>query len=128
MTENKQIYRCNLCGNMVEVLHIGTGKLVCCGRKMQRLEEKLSDIGPEKHIPLVEKVDNGVKVLVGSIPHPMEENHCIEWLELITDNGVYRKVFRPGDKPEAEFKLKEGDVSHIRAREYCSVHGLWKSD
>jgi superoxide reductase len=127
MTEKEQIYRCNICGNMVEVVHLGTGKLVCCGNEMELLDERIGDVGPEKHIPIIEKTDNGVKVKVGSVPHPMEENHCIEWVEIIADNGIYRKVFKPGEKPEAEFDIDIQGVSQIQAREYCSIHGLWKS-
>jgi len=127
MTEKDEIYRCNICGNMVQVLHTGTGKLVCCENQMELLEEKTDGVGPEKHLPLIEKTDDGVKVKVGSIPHPMEENHCIEWIELIADNKIYTKFLKPGDKPEAEFNLKMEDITQVRAREYCSIHGLWKS-
>ncbi len=127
MTDKEEIYRCNICGNMVEVLHIGTGKLVCCGNPMELLEEKEGGVGPEKHLPLVEEIDHGVKVKIGSIPHPMEENHCIEWVEIIADDQIYRKVLKPGDKPEAEFNVRVEDVSQIQVREYCSIHGLWKS-
>lgn len=127
MTEKDEIYRCNICGNMVKVLHTGPGKLVCCENQMELLEEKTDGVGPEKHLPLIEKTDDGVKVKVGSIPHPMEENHCIEWIELIADNKIYTKFLKPGDKPEAEFNLKMEDMTQVRAREYCSIHGLWKS-
>ncbi|MGZ7095985.1 MAG: desulfoferrodoxin [Methanobacterium sp.] len=127
MSEEKQIYRCNICGNIVEVLHLGVGKLVCCDNEMQLLEERTEGIGQEKHVPVLEQTENGVKVKVGAMEHPMEENHCIEWVELVTDNGIYRKVFKPGDKSEAEFKIDLEDVNEVRAREYCSVHGLWTS-
>ncbi len=127
MTEEKQVYRCNICGNMVEVIHLGTGRLVCCNNQMQLLEEKTSGVGPEKHVPVIEKTDNGVIVKIGSIPHPMEENHCIEWIEIVTDGTVYRKILKPGDKAGAEFDIKLGDIDEITAREYCSIHGLWKS-
>lgn len=127
MTEKDEIYRCNICGNMVEVKHIGTGKLVCCGNQMELLEEKTDGVGPEKHLPLIEETDKGVKIKVGSIPHPMEENHCIEWIEVIADNKLYTKILKPGEKPEAEFNLKLEDINQIMAREYCSIHGLWKS-
>ncbi|MGB9937142.1 MAG: desulfoferrodoxin [Methanobacterium sp.] len=127
MTEEKQVYRCNICGNIVEVIHIGTGKLVCCDNQMQLLEEKTEGIGSEKHIPIIEQTENGIKVQIGAINHPMEENHCIEWVELVTDNGVFRKVFKPGEKPEAEFDISVEDINQIGAREYCSIHGLWKS-
>lgn len=127
MTEKEEIYRCNICGNMVEVLHIGTGKLECCQNTMELLKEREEGTGPEKHIPVLEETDQGVKIKVGSIPHPMEENHCIEWVEVVADDQIYRKVLKPGDVPEAEFNLKLDDISQIQIREYCSIHGLWKS-
>ena len=127
MTEEKQVYRCNICGNIVEVLHIGTGRLVCCGQQMQLLEEKTSDLGHEKHVPTVEQTDKGIKVKVGSVSHPMEENHCIEWIEVIADGRVYRKVLKPGDKAEAEFNIDLENIDEVGAREYCSIHGLWES-
>ena len=124
MTELKQIYRCNICGNIVEVLHSGIGELVCCGQPMELLTEKTEDAGLEKHVPVIEKIGERVKVKVCSIPHPMEENHYIEWIELIADGEIYRKFLDPGTQPEAEFKL---GAEKIEAREYCSIHGLWKS-
>ena len=124
MTEQKQIYKCNICGNIVEVLHPGVGQLVCCGQPMELLQEKSRDAGQEKHVPVVEKSESGVKVKVGSIPHPMEEPHYIEWIEIIADGRVYRKFLKPGDKPEAEFEIR---AEKIRARDYCNIHGLWKS-
>lgn len=127
MSEEKQVYRCNICGNMVEVLHLGTGKLVCCGNRMQLLEEKREGLGPQKHIPVIEQIDNGVKIKIGETEHPMEENHCVEWVELVTDDAVYRKVFKPGEKPEAEFNIDLADINSVSAREYCSIHGLWVS-
>jgi len=127
MTEEKQVYRCNICGNIVEVLHIGTGRLVCCGQQMQLLEEKTSDLGHEKHVPTIEKTDKGVKVKVGSVSHPMEENHCIEWIEVVAGGRVYRKVLKPGDKAEAEFNIDLENIDEIGARDYCSIHGLWES-
>ena len=127
MTEQNQVYRCNICGNIVDILHSGAGKLVCCGQEMQLLEEKINDSGSEKHVPVVEKTNNGVKVKIGSIPHPMEENHFIEWIEIATDGRIYRKMLKPGDKPEAEFEIDLKSINVINAREYCSIHGLWKS-
>lgn len=124
MTELNQIYKCNICGNIVEVLHAGVGELVCCGQPMELLKEKTEDVGKEKHVPVIEKKSNGFKVKVGSIPHPMEEKHYIEFIEVIADNKTYRKFLKPGEKPEAEFSIKSGN---IEAREYCNVHGLWKS-
>ena len=124
MTVIRQIYRCNICGNMVEVLHAGKGQLVCCGKPMELLTEKTTDVGLEKHVPVIEKTTTGFKVKVGSVPHPMEEKHYIEWIELIADGKAYRKFLNPSEKPEVEFKLK---AEKVWAREYCNVHGLWKS-
>jgi len=124
MTELKQVYRCNVCGNMVEVLHTGVGTLVCCGQPMELLAEKIEDVGLEKHVPVIEKTETGYLVKVGSVPHPMEEKHYIEWIELITDGKSCRKFLKPGEKPEALFEIKAEKVS---AREYCNIHGFWKS-
>ena len=124
LTERLQVYRCEICGNIVEVLHPGVGELVCCGQPMTLLEEKAKDVGLEKHVPVIEKTEAGIKVKVGSILHPMEEKHYIEWIELIADDQVYRAFLKPGDKPEAEFRV---EAEKLSAREYCSVHGLWKS-
>lgn len=124
MTKLKQIYKCNICGNIVEVIHTGVGQLVCCGQPMELLTEKIEDVGLEKHVPVIEKAGNKVKVKVGSIPHPMEQKHYIEWIEIIADGKTCRKFLEPGDKPEAEF---ETTAEKIKAREYCSIHGLWKS-
>jgi len=123
MTKEKQIYKCNICGNIVEVLHSGVGQLVCCGQPMELLEEKIEDVGKEKHLPVIEKIERGVKVKIGSIPHPMEEKHYIEWIEIIADGISYRKFLKLGDKPEDEFEI---GVEKIEAREYCNIHGLWK--
>jgi len=124
MTNIKEIYKCNVCGNIVEVLHAGIGELVCCGQPMQLLVEKKQDVGNEKHVPVIEKTTTGVKVKVGSVPHPMEEKHYIEWIELHADGIVYRKFLKPGEKPEAEFCVTAKTLS---AREYCNIHGLWTS-
>ena len=124
MTALRQVYRCNVCGNIVEVLHTGKGELVCCGQPMELLQEKAADVGQEKHVPVIETTDRGMKVKVGDVPHPMEEKHYIEWVEVITDGDIYRKFLRPGDKPEAEFEI---GAQKVTAREYCNIHGLWKS-
>ena len=124
MVKLKEVYKCNVCGNIVEVVHAGVGELVCCGQPMELLVEKLQDAGNEKHVPVIEKTANGVKVKVGSIPHPMEEKHFIEWIELSADDTVYRKFLKPADKPEAEFCVTAKKLS---ARDYCNIHGLWKS-
>ena len=124
MTSLKHIYRCNVCGNITEVLHAGKGELVCCGQPMELLEEKTADVGKEKHVPIFETTAGEINVKVGDVPHPMEENHYIEWIEIITDGGSCRQFLKPGDKPEAVYEIGEKKVT---AREYCSVHGLWKS-
>ncbi|MFA5102726.1 MAG: desulfoferrodoxin [Candidatus Thermoplasmatota archaeon] len=124
MVELKQVYKCNVCGNIVEVVHAGVGELVCCGQPMELLKEKMQDAGNEKHVPVLEKTATGVKVKIGSIPHPMEEKHYIEWIELHADDAVYRKFLKPMDKPEAEFCV---NAQHLSARDYCNIHGLWKS-
>jgi len=124
MTALKQVYKCNICGNIVEVLHAGVGELVCCGEPMELLQEKSTDTGLEKHVPVIEATANATKVKVGDVPHPMEEKHYIEWVEVITDGESCRQFLKPGAEPEAEFDIKGQKVT---AREYCSVHGLWKS-
>ena len=124
MTEKNEVYKCNVCGNIVEVLHTGKGQLVCCGQPMQLMKENTVDAATEKHVPVIEKTEKGVKVKVGSAPHPMEETHYIEWVEIIADGRVYRKFLNHGDAPEAEFEVT---AENITAREYCNLHGLWKS-
>jgi len=124
MTKINEVYKCNICGNIVEVLHTGAGDLVCCGQPMESQKEKTEDDGNEKHVPFVEKTENGIKVKVGSIPHPMEEAHFIEWIEVLADGKSYRKYLKPGEQPEAEFCI---NANNITVREYCSVHGLWKN-
>ena len=124
MISREQVYKCNICGNIIEILHAGGGELVCCGEPMELLQEKTADAALEKHVPVIEKTASGTKVKVGQVPHPMEEKHFIEWVEILAGGNVYRKFLKPGDKPEAEFKI---DNEGVIAREYCSVHGLWKS-
>jgi superoxide reductase len=124
MTVLSQIYKCKVCGNIVEVLHTGGGTLVCCGEPMELMQEKTADIGMEKHVPVIEKTTNGFKVKVGSVPHPMEDKHYIEWIQIIDDGKYCRKFLKPGDKPEVEFEVKAEKIS---AREFCNIHGLWKS-
>ena len=118
-----QIYRCTVCGNVVEVLQVGGGKLVCCGQEMELITENTVEASKEKHIPVVEKTAEGYSVKVGSVTHPMEEKHYIEWIELITATSVFRKELKPGDVPEAFFKTNEEAVA---VREHCNLHGLWK--
>lgn len=124
MTKLNQIYRCNVCGNIVELVHEGAESLVCCGQLMELLKENSVDVAKEKHVPVIEKTGSGVKVKVGKTPHPMEEAHFIEWIEIIADGKVCKKFLKPGDAPEAEFCLK---AENIEARAYCNIHGLWKS-
>lgn len=124
MTKKNEIYKCPLCGNIVEVVHTGAGELVCCGQPMDLISENTVDAALEKHVPVVEKVDNGFKVTVGSVPHPMEEKHWIEWIELMADGKVYRQNLAPGQTPEATFCVDAGEAT---ARAYCNLHGLWKS-
>jgi len=124
MTQLKQIYKCNVCGNIVEVLHTGAGQLVCCGQPMELQQAKNKDEGLEKHVPIIENTETGIKVKVGSTPHPMEQTHFIEWIEIIVDGKSCRKMFKPGDQPVAEFNIK-GDA--VTARAFCNIHGLWKS-
>ncbi len=124
MTQKKQIYKCMKCGNIVEVLHDGAGELVCCGEPMKLFTENTSDGAKEKHVPVLEKTPDGWWVKVGSVPHPMEEKHYIEWIELIADGISYRAFLSPGKEPKAFFPVKAEQVS---AREYCNLHGLWKA-
>jgi superoxide reductase len=123
MAEKLEIYKCNICGNIVEVLHGGDGELVCCGKPMEKLVAKTADQGKEKHVPVIEKISGGYKVKVGSVPHPMEEKHYIEWIELLADGSAYRQFLNPGVAPEAVFNIKANSVN---AREHCNIHGLWK--
>lgn len=126
-TRKLGIYKCDQCGNIVEVLHTGPGGLVCCGEEMNLLEEKTEDEGGEKHVPVIEKQENGYLVKVGSVEHPMEESHYIEWIELLADGQLLqRKHLEPNAKPEALFCL-ETDHESVEAREFCNLHGLWKS-
>ncbi len=124
MTKQNEVYKCALCGNIVEVLHAGAGELVCCGQAMSLMTENTVDAAKEKHVPVVERTADGIKVTVGSVLHPMEEKHYIEWIELIADGKAYRKFLKPGDVPEAIFCI---DAKEVAAREYCNLHGLWKA-
>lgn len=124
MAEKLEIYVCEICGNIIEVLHEGVGELVCCGEPMKLMKENTVDAAKEKHVPVIEKAEHGIKVKIGSVPHPMEPKHYIEWIELIADGRAYRKFLSPGDAPEATFCI---DATTISAREYCNLHGLWKA-
>lgn len=124
MAKINDVYRCPLCGNIVEVLHGAGGTLVCCGKPMELLKENSQDAAVEKHVPVIEKIDGGYRVTVGEVEHPMLAEHHIEWIELVTSTGVMRKYLKPGEKPVAEFKTDDTDVY---AREYCNLHGHWRS-
>jgi len=124
MAERLQVFKCDICGNIVEVLHGGKGVLVCCNEPMKLLTENTVDASREKHVPVIERRDDGIVVRVGSVAHPMEEKHYIEWIQVIVDGAVYRRFLKPGDAPEAFFPIMGESVT---AREYCNVHGLWKS-
>jgi superoxide reductase len=124
MAERLEVYKCAICGNIVEVLHGGMGQLVCCNQPMALVKENTVDASLEKHVPVIEKTADGVKVKVGSVAHPMEEKHYIEWIEIIADGKAYRQFLSPGNAPEAFFPIKGENVT---AREYCNLHGLWKA-
>ncbi len=123
MAERLEVYKCDACGNIVEVIHGGGGELVCCGEAMQLLVENTVDAAKEKHVPVIEQVEGGVKVKVGDVAHPMEEKHYIEWIEIIDGDKADRQFLNPGEAPEAVFKTSSANVT---AREYCNLHGLWK--
>lgn len=124
MAQQHEVYKCDACGNIVDVLHGGGGELVCCGQPMNLMTENTVDAAKEKHVPVVEKTSNGFKVTVGSTLHPMEEKHYIEWIEIIADGKSYRQFLKPGDTPSAEFCVQ---AQQVVAREYCNLHGLWKA-
>jgi len=123
MIKLKEVYKCEICGNIVEVLHSGDGVLVCCGQPMTLQVENTVDAAKEKHVPVIEKVKGGVLVKVGAVEHPMLETHYIEWIEVQTVNKLYRKYLNPGEIPQALFIINEEVLS---VREYCNIHGLWK--
>ena len=123
MAERREIYKCETCGNIVEVVVGGEGELVCCGDPMKLMTENTVDAAKEKHVPGVEKVDGGFKIKVGDVAHPMEEKHYIEWIEAVADGKSYVQYLNPGDAPEAVFPL---DAAAVTARAYCNLHGLWK--
>lgn len=124
MAERLEVYKCDACGNIVEVLTGGGGELVCCGEPMKLMAENTTDAAVEKHVPVVETVDGGVKVTVGSVAHPMESEHFIEWIEIIADGKAYRQFLNAGEAPEAVFNVA---AQNVTAREYCNLHGLWKA-
>ena len=125
MAERLEIYKCQICGNIVEVLDGGAGELVCCGEAMVQLKENTVDAAKEKHVPVIEMGAEAITIKVGEVPHPMEEKHYIMWIELIADGKAYRQFLKPGDKPEATFAVK---AQKVTARELCNLHGLWKAE
>lgn len=124
MAKLLEVYKCNLCGNIVEIVHAGGGALSCCGEEMVLLTENTVDAAKEKHVPVITKIDGGFKVTIGSVPHPMEEKHYIEWIELVADGKAYRQFLKPGDVAEAVFYIS---ASHVTARELCNLHGVWSA-
>jgi superoxide reductase len=124
MTERLQVYKCELCGNIVEMLHAGAGELVCCGQPMVLQAENTVDAAKEKHVPVIEKITGGYKVKVGSVTHPMEDKHYIQWIEVIAGDKAYREFLKPGQAPEAVFLI---DAPSVTVREYCNLHGQWKA-
>ncbi|WP_045221736.1 desulfoferrodoxin [Desulfonatronum thioautotrophicum] len=124
MAQQHEVYKCDMCGNIIDVLHGGGGELVCCGEPMKIMTENTVDAAKEKHVPVVEKTANGYKVTVGSTLHPMESKHYIEWIEIIADGKSYRQFLNPGQEPVAEFCVQ---AEQVTAREYCNLHGLWKA-
>lgn len=125
MSEKYGLYKCNVCGNIVEVVNAGGGTLVCCGQPMELKVPKTQDAGLEKHVPVIEETGSGYKVKVGSVPHPMEQAHYIMFIELVADGALHRKELKPGEKPEAEFMIPK--AKSVFALEYCNLHGLWRS-
>lgn len=125
MSERNEIYKCGTCGIITEIVHTGNGHLVCCGQPMVQLKENTTDGAKEKHVPVIEKIPGGVKVTVGSVAHPMLNEHFIEWIEILADNKVFRKYLNPGEAPEAVFNI---EAEKVTAREYCNLHGLWKAE
>lgn len=125
MAERLQVYKCEVCGNIVEVLNGGMGELVCCNQDMKLMSENTVDAAKEKHVPVIEKIAGGYKVKVGSVAHPMEEKHYIQWIELLADDKSYTQFLKPGQAPEAVFMV---EAAKVVAREYCNIHGHWKAE
>ena len=123
MATRLEVYKCEVCGNIIEVLHGGQGELTCCGQAMVLLKENTTDAAKEKHVPVIEKIAGGFKVKVGEVAHPMTAEHFIQWIELIADGKAYRQFLNPDEAPEAVFMV---DADSVAAREYCNLHGLWK--
>ena len=124
MAKLMEIYKCEICGNIIEVVHGGPGKLVCCNKEMKLFEEQTADSTTEKHVPVMERTGDLVKVTVGSVPHPMADAHYVEWIEIVGDGRMQRKHLKPGEEPVALFLCRS---ENLVAREYCNVHGLWRA-
>lgn len=124
MTQLNQIFKCSVCGNIVEMVHTGQGHPVCCGKPMEEMVPNTVDASKEKHVPVIEKIEEGVLVKIGSAAHPMVEEHFIEWIEIIADGIVYRRYLKPGDAPEAAFCVQ---AQNVTARALCNIHGLWQA-
>jgi len=124
MAAKLEVYKCMACGNIVEVTHGGDGELVCCGQPMKKLTENTTDAAQEKHVPVIEKIEGGYRVTIGSVEHPMTDEHYIEWIELLAGDTAYRAFLKPGQPPQATFMI---DAVQVSAREYCNLHGLWKA-
>ena len=120
-----EVYKCDLCGNIVETVQTGGGSLACCGQNMTLLAENTVDAAVEKHVPVIERGNGTVTVKVGSVAHPMEDAHYIQWVELLADGKSYTQFLKPGDAPEAVFNI---DAKEITVREYCNLHGHWKAE
>ncbi|SHI37769.1 desulfoferrodoxin [Desulfosporosinus lacus] len=125
MTNLRELYVCSICGNVIEVVNSGASSLVCCNKPMEKLEAGTKDASLEKHVPVIEEINGGIKVKVGSVPHPMEEKHSIRFIEVLTKDQVHRAELEPGQAPEASFLVSADDV--VEVREYCNIHGLWKA-
>ena len=121
-----KFYKCRYCGNVIEKHHVGAGEIDCCGLEMDELIPNTVDASGEKHIPVVTVADGVVEVNVGSVDHPMVDVHWIEWVQLVTDKGSYRKALNPGEAPKVTFLLK--DEKPLAVYAYCNLHGLWKTD
>ncbi|MDI9436517.1 MAG: desulfoferrodoxin [Euryarchaeota archaeon] len=127
MAEKCAVYRCQVCDHVIEVLHDGEGELVCCQVPMTLLVERNDDTGQEKHVPVLEKTDSGFLVKVGEVAHPMEDEHCIDWIEVQADGRIYRQPLEAGDQPQAHFDLDLDQVEQITLRSFCNIHGLWRA-
>ena len=125
MTEKKEVYKCSVCGNIVEILHEGMGQLVCCNKPMDQQTENTVDATTEKHVPIITKTEDGATIRVGSVDHPMDDEHHIEWIEILVGDYVNRKYLKPGDDPEAYFYVHKQPGAIVRS--YCNLHGLWKA-